>query len=43
MKNRLIINLKGEIKGELKLGKFTHDDAKEREKRTLRWLDEIGW
>lgn len=32
MKKRLIINLKGVIKGELKLGKYTHDDAKECEK-----------
>ncbi len=40
---RILYILDGEIKGELKLGKYTRDDAKEREKKTLRWLDEMGW
>ena len=40
---RILYILDGEIKGELKLGKYTHDDAKEREKRTIRWLEEMGW
>ena len=40
---RILYILDGEIKGELKLGKYTHEDAKEREKMTTRWLDEMGW
>lgn len=40
---RILYMLDGEIKGELKLGKYTHDDAKEREKETLQWLEEMGW
>ena len=40
---RILYILDGEIKGELKLGKYAHNDAKEREKRTTRWLDEMGW
>ena len=43
MCERILYILDGEIKGELKLGKYRHDDAKEREKRTIRWLDEMGW
>ncbi len=43
MCERILYLLDGEIKGELKLGKCTHDDAKEREKRTAWWLDEMGW
>ncbi|NLZ76548.1 MAG: ABC transporter ATP-binding protein [Spirochaetales bacterium] len=41
--DRILYLLDGEIRGELKLGKHTHDDAKEREIRTLRWLEEMGW
>lgn len=40
---RILYILDGEIKGELKLGKYTHNDAKEREKKTSQWLDEMGW
>lgn len=40
---RILYLLDGEIKGELKLGKYAYDNAKEREKRTIRWLDEMGW
>ncbi|NLL76709.1 MAG: ABC transporter ATP-binding protein [Clostridiales bacterium] len=40
---RILYILDGEIKGELKLGKYTDDDVKEREKRTVKWLDEMGW
>ncbi|NLD87440.1 MAG: ABC transporter ATP-binding protein [Clostridiales bacterium] len=40
---RILYMLDGEIKGELNLGKYTDDDAREREKRTSRWLEEMGW
>lgn len=41
--DRILYMLDGEIKGELRLGKYVHDEAKEREKRTVRWLEEMGW
>lgn len=41
--DRILYMLDGEIKGELRLGKYVHDEAKEREKRTARWLEEMGW
>jgi putative ABC transport system ATP-binding protein len=40
---RILYILDGEIRGELMPGKYTHDDAKEREKKTARWLDAMGW
>ena len=43
MCERILYILDGEIKGELKLGKYEHDDVKERERRTTRWLEEMGW
>lgn len=43
MCERILYILDGEIKGELKLGKYAHDDVKERERRTTRWLEEMGW
>jgi putative ABC transport system ATP-binding protein len=35
--------LDGEIRGELKLGKNVQNDNREREQKTVKWLDEMGW
>ena len=43
MCERILYILDGEIKGELKLGKQAHDDCREREQKTVRWLEEMGW
>lgn len=40
---RILYLLDGEIRGELKLGKYAGEDLKEREKRTAGWLEEMGW
>lgn len=43
MCERILFMLDGEIKGELKLGKTTQKDSREREQKTVRWLDKMGW
>ena len=43
MCERIIYILDGQIKGEMKLGKFMHDEERERELKTLRWLESMGW
>ena len=43
MCERILYILDGEIKGELKLGKQTLDDRREREQKTVRWLEDMGW
>jgi putative ABC transport system ATP-binding protein len=35
--------LDGEIKGELKLGKYEEADGRNREQRTVNWLSRMGW
>ncbi len=40
---RILYLLDGEIRGELKLGKYRPENAKEREMKTTRWLAEMGW
>ena len=43
MCERILYILDGEIRGELKLGKFSPEQAKEREKETAKWLEDMGW
>ena len=43
MCERILYIIDGEIKGELKLGKYTEKDAREREFRTSNWLKSMGW
>ena len=43
MCERILYILDGEIRGELKLGKNVQNDNREREQKTIRWLDEMGW
>ncbi len=43
MCERILYLLDGEIKGELKLGKYVQDDSRERELKAIRWLDKMGW
>ncbi len=43
MCERVLFILDGEIKGDLKLGKYVGDDIKEREKITSNWLENMGW
>ena len=43
MCERILYLLDGEIRGELKLGKNVQNDNREREQKTIRWLDEMGW
>lgn len=40
---RIIYLLDGEIRGELKLGKSSPEDGKEREQKLIRWLEGFGW
>ena len=40
---RILYLLDGELKGELKLGRYTAGERPERERRTLAWLNEMGW
>ena len=40
---RILYILDGEIKGELKLGKNTENNSREREQKAVRWLDKMGW
>ena len=40
---RIIYLLDGEIRGELRLGKSTPEDGKEREQKLVRWLEDFGW
>ncbi len=43
MCERILYILDGEIRGELKLGKNTQKDSREREQKTVRWLDKMSW
>ena len=43
MCERILYLLDGEIKGELKLGKYVQDNSRERELKAIRWLDKMGW
>ena len=43
MCERILYILDGQIRGELKLGKNEQNDSREREQRTIKWLDEMGW
>ena len=43
MCERILYLLDGEIRGELKLGKNVQNDNREREQKTVKWLDEMGW
>ena len=40
---RVIYLLDGQIRGELRLGKSTPEDGKEREQQLVRWLEGFGW
>lgn len=40
---RILYMLDGELKGELRLGSYTAGERPERERRTLVWLNEMGW
>lgn len=40
---RILYILDGEIRGELKLGKNEGENNREREQKTIRWLDHMGW
>ncbi|SDB34191.1 ABC transporter ATP-binding protein [Butyrivibrio sp. INlla16] len=41
--DRILYILDGEIKGELKLGKYKAENRKEREQETAMWLESMGW
>ena len=42
--SRILYIEDGNIKGELELGKFTdNDNARERERKANRWLEDMGW
>ena len=43
MCEKILYIIDGEIKGELKLGKFTGKDGRERELKTSNWLKSMGW
>lgn len=43
MCERILYIIDGETKGELKLGKFTEKDGRERELKTSNWLKSMGW
>ena len=43
MCERILYILDGEIRGELRLGKYRREEAKERESRTVKWLETMGW
>ena len=43
MCERILYILDGEIRGELKLGKYEQGDNRTREQKTARWLEEMGW
>lgn len=43
MCERILYMLDGEIKGELKLGKYEEADGRNREERTVNWLSRMGW
>ena len=43
MCERVLYLLDGEIKGELELGKNTAGDDREREQKTVHWLESMGW
>ncbi len=43
MCERILYLLDGELKGELTLGKYTEKDARERELKTISWLESMGW
>ena len=40
---RILYILDGEIRGELKLGKYAEGDSRVREQKTVRWLEDMGW
>ena len=40
---RILYLLDGELKGELRLGRYAAEGRSERERQTLAWLDEMGW
>ncbi len=40
---RILYILDGRIRGELKLGKYEPAAAADRERKTARWLEEMGW
>lgn len=40
---RIIYLLDGQIRGELRLGKFTPEIGKEREQKLVHWLEGFGW
>ena len=40
---RVLYILDGEIKGELRLGKYVPEDSRAREQKTARWLEDMGW
>ena len=43
MCERILYMLDGEIRGELKLGKNKQNDSREREQKTIKWLEKMGW
>ena len=43
MCERILYLLDGEIRGELILRKYIQDDVREREQKTNRWLESMGW
>jgi putative ABC transport system ATP-binding protein len=43
MCERILYILDGEIKGELKTGKYLQEAGREREQKTVRWLEDMGW
>jgi len=43
MCDRILYILDGQIRGELKLGKNEQNANREREQKTIKWLDEMGW
>lgn len=43
MCERILYILDGEIRGELKLGKYTQADSRSREQKTAKWLEDMGW
>ncbi|MCR4658459.1 MAG: ABC transporter ATP-binding protein [Lachnospiraceae bacterium] len=43
MCERILYILDGELRGELKLGKYRKEHAKDREKTTVGWLEDMGW
>ena len=43
MCERILYILDGEIKGELKTGKYLQEAGREREQKTVRWLEDMCW